>query len=50
MQDYQGIRSSQLGFIKGRCCLINLISSYERVTHLEEEEKAEDMFYFSYPQ
>lgn len=48
MQDNQGIRSSQFGFMKGRCCLTNLISFHDRVTHLEEEGKAVGMFYLGF--
>lgn len=48
MQDNQGIRSSQHGFMKGRCCLTNLTSFYDRVTHLEDERKAMDMFYLGF--
>lgn len=40
---HQASKPSQLGFMKGRCCLTNLISSYDRVTHLEDERKAEDL-------
>lgn len=48
MQDNQGIRSSQFGFMKGRCCLTTLISFHDRVTHLEEEGKAVGMFYLGF--
>lgn len=34
----------QHGFIKGRNCLINLISSYDKMTHLMDERKAVDVF------
>ena len=34
VQDKKGIRPSQHGFMKGRSCLTNLISFYEKVTHL----------------
>jgi len=45
MKDNQGIRSSQHGFMKGRSCLTNLISFYERVTRLVDEGKAVDVIY-----
>lgn len=32
VQDNQGIRPNQHGFMKGRFCLTNLISSYDKVT------------------
>ena len=32
VKDNQGIRPSQHGFMKGRSCLTNLISSYDQVT------------------
>ncbi|KAK4815770.1 hypothetical protein QYF61_007188 [Mycteria americana] len=41
--DNQGIRSSQHGFMKGRSCLTNLISFYDKVTHLVDEGKAVDV-------
>lgn len=40
---HQASKPSHPGFMKGRCCLSNLISSYDRVTHLEDERKAEDL-------
>ncbi|KAK4828225.1 hypothetical protein QYF61_024720 [Mycteria americana] len=40
IQDNQGIRPSQPGFMKGRSCLTNLISFYDKVTHLVDEGKA----------
>jgi len=39
MQDNQGIRPSQHGFMKGRSSLTNLISFYEQVTRLVDEGK-----------
>jgi len=42
-QDNQGIRPSQHGFMKGRSCLTNLISFYDKVTHLVDEGKAVDV-------
>ncbi|GAB0182343.1 clavesin-1 [Grus japonensis] len=43
VQDNQGIRPSQHGFIKGRSCLTNLISFYDQVTCLVDEGKAVDV-------
>ena len=43
MQDHQGIRPSWHSFMKGRSCLTNLISFYDRVTRLVDEGKAEDV-------
>ncbi|KAK4830421.1 hypothetical protein QYF61_011045 [Mycteria americana] len=43
VQDNQVIRPSQHGFMKGRFCLINLISFYDKVTHLVDEGKAVDV-------
>jgi len=42
-KDNQGIRPSQHGFMKGRCCLTNLISFYNQVTRLVDEGKAVDV-------
>ncbi|KAK4806761.1 hypothetical protein QYF61_005557 [Mycteria americana] len=42
VQDNQVIRPSQHGFRKGRSCLTNLISFYDKVTHLVDEGKAVD--------
>lgn len=38
VQDNQGIRPSQQGFMKGRFCLTNLISSYDKVTQCKREK------------
>ena len=43
IQDNQVIRPSQHGFMKGRSCLTNLISFYDKVTHLVDEGKAVDV-------
>ncbi|PKU45187.1 rna-directed dna polymerase from mobile element jockey-like [Limosa lapponica baueri] len=43
MKDNQMIRHSQHGFMKGRSCLNNLISFYDKVTHLLDEGKAVDI-------
>lgn len=45
MQGHQASKPSRPGFIWGSCCLTNLIS-YDRVTHLEDERKAEDFSKF----
>ncbi|PKU47065.1 rna-directed dna polymerase from mobile element jockey-like [Limosa lapponica baueri] len=43
MKDTQVIRPSQHGFMGGRSCLTNLISFYDKVTHLVDEGKAVDV-------
>ncbi|GAB0204890.1 mitochondrial enolase superfamily member 1 [Grus japonensis] len=43
VQDDQGIRPSQHGFMKGRSCLTNLIFFYDQVTCLVDEGKAVDV-------
>ncbi|GAB0179579.1 hypothetical protein GRJ2_000423200 [Grus japonensis] len=48
VQDNQVIRPSQHGFMKGRSCLTNLISFYDKVTHLVDEEKAVDVVYLDF--
>jgi len=48
VKDNQGIRPSQHGFMKGRFCLINLISFYDQVTHLVDEGKAVDVVYLDF--
>jgi len=48
VKDSQGIRPSQHGFMKGRSCLTNLISSYDQVTCLEDEGKAVDVVYLDF--
>ena len=40
MQDNQGIRPRQLGIMKDMSCLTDLISFYDKVTHLMDEGKA----------
>ena len=47
MQDNQGIRPRQNGFMKGRNCLTNQIS-YSRVTCLVDEGKAVDIVYLDF--
>ncbi|XP_074716553.1 neuronal acetylcholine receptor subunit alpha-10-like [Strix uralensis] len=46
--DNQGIRPSQHGFMKGRSCLTNLISFYDRATRLLDEGKAVDVVYLDF--
>ncbi|PKU48060.1 rna-directed dna polymerase from mobile element jockey-like [Limosa lapponica baueri] len=48
MKDNQVIRPSQHGFVKGRSCLTNLISFYDRVTCLVGEGKAVDVVYLDF--
>ncbi|KAK4824150.1 hypothetical protein QYF61_011228 [Mycteria americana] len=48
VQDNQGIRPSQHGFMKDRSCLTNLISSYDKVTRLVDEGKAVDVIYLDF--
>ncbi|KAK4824014.1 hypothetical protein QYF61_009605 [Mycteria americana] len=45
VQDNQVIRPSQHGFMKGRSCLTNLISFYDKVICLVDEGKAVDVVY-----
>ncbi|KAK4820504.1 hypothetical protein QYF61_000083 [Mycteria americana] len=48
VQDNQGIRPSQHGFMKGRSCLINVISPYDKVNRLVDEGKAVDVVYLDF--
>jgi len=48
VQDSQGIRPSQHGFMKGSSCLTNLISFYDQVTRLVDEGKAVDVIYLDF--
>ncbi|KAK4806789.1 hypothetical protein QYF61_005585 [Mycteria americana] len=48
VQDNQVIRPSQHGFMKGRSCLTNLISFYDRVTCLVDEGKAVNVVYLDF--
>ncbi|KAK4822016.1 hypothetical protein QYF61_006864 [Mycteria americana] len=48
VQDKQVIRPSQHGFRKGRSCLTNLISFYDKVTRLVGEGKAVDVVYLDF--
>ncbi|KAK4823752.1 hypothetical protein QYF61_006048 [Mycteria americana] len=48
VQDNQVIRPSQNGFMKGKSCLTNLISFYDKVTRLVDEEKAVDVVYLDF--
>ncbi|KAK4826086.1 hypothetical protein QYF61_005045 [Mycteria americana] len=45
VENNQGIKPSQHGFRKGRSCLTNLISFYDKVTRLVDEGKAVDVVY-----
>ncbi|GAB0209550.1 hypothetical protein GRJ2_003420700 [Grus japonensis] len=48
IQDTQVIRPSQHGFMKGRSCLTNRISSYDQVIHSVDEGKAVDVVYLDF--
>ncbi|KAK4815336.1 hypothetical protein QYF61_000168 [Mycteria americana] len=48
VEDNQGIKPSQHGFRKGRSCLTNLISFYDKVTCLVDEVKAVDVVYLDF--
>ncbi|GAB0180800.1 mitochondrial enolase superfamily member 1 [Grus japonensis] len=48
VQDNQVIRPSQHGFMKGLSCLTNLISFYDKVTHLVDEGKAVHVVYLDF--
>ena len=48
IQDNQMTRPSQHGFVKGRSCLTNLISFYDKMTHLVNEGKAVDVVYMDF--
>ncbi|KAK4817662.1 LOW QUALITY PROTEIN: hypothetical protein QYF61_023941 [Mycteria americana] len=48
VEDNQVIRPSQHGFMKGGSCLTNLISFYDKVTHLVDEGKAVDVGYLDF--
>ncbi|KAK4816253.1 hypothetical protein QYF61_013887 [Mycteria americana] len=48
VEDNQGIKPSQHGFRKGRSCLTNLISFYDKVTRLVDEGKAVDVVYLGF--
>ncbi|KAF4805033.1 hypothetical protein TURU_002529 [Turdus rufiventris] len=47
-RDHQLIKSSQFGFMKGRPYLIDLISFYDKVTHLVDKGKAVDVVYLNF--
>ncbi|KAK4823485.1 LOW QUALITY PROTEIN: hypothetical protein QYF61_002549 [Mycteria americana] len=48
VENNQGIKPSQHGFRKGRSCLTNLISFYDKVTRLVDEGKAMDVVYLDF--
>ncbi|KAK4823236.1 hypothetical protein QYF61_000096 [Mycteria americana] len=48
VENNQGIKPSQHGFRKGRSCLTNLISFYNKVTCLVDEGKAVDVVYLDF--
>uniref|UniRef100_A0A493T9W9 Reverse transcriptase domain-containing protein n=1 Tax=Anas platyrhynchos platyrhynchos TaxID=8840 RepID=A0A493T9W9_ANAPP len=48
LQGKQGIRPCQHGFMKGRSCLTNLISFYDKVTCWVDEGKAVDVVYLDF--
>ncbi|KAK4832377.1 hypothetical protein QYF61_022232 [Mycteria americana] len=48
VQANQGIRPSQHGILKGRSCLTNLISFYDKVTHLVHEGKSVGVIYLDF--
>ncbi|KAK4827779.1 hypothetical protein QYF61_021732 [Mycteria americana] len=48
VEDNQGIKPSQHGFRKGRSCLTNLISFYNKVTRLVDKGKAVDVVYLDF--
>jgi len=48
VKDNQEIRPSQHAFGKGRSCLTNLISFYDRVTRLVDEGKAVDVVFLEF--
>uniref|UniRef100_A0A8B9U471 Reverse transcriptase domain-containing protein n=1 Tax=Anas zonorhyncha TaxID=75864 RepID=A0A8B9U471_9AVES len=48
LEGNQVICPSQHGFMKGRSCLTNLISFYDKVMHLVDEGKAVDVVYLDF--
>ncbi|GAB0181757.1 mitochondrial enolase superfamily member 1 [Grus japonensis] len=48
VQDNQVIGPSQHGFMQSTFCLTNLISFYDKVTHLVDEGKAMDVVYLEF--
>ncbi|KAF4787884.1 RNA-directed DNA polymerase from mobile element jockey-like protein [Turdus rufiventris] len=47
MQD-QATRPTQHGFVKGRSCLTNLFSFYDKMTHLVDEGTSVDVIYVDF--
>ncbi|GAB0203692.1 mitochondrial enolase superfamily member 1 [Grus japonensis] len=48
VRDNKAIEPSQHGVMKGRSCLTNLISFYNKVTHLVDEGKAVDVVFLNF--
>lgn len=48
MHDIQGIGPGQHGLVKGRLCLPNVISFYDRVTGWVDEGKAAEVVYLDF--
>ncbi|KAK4816533.1 hypothetical protein QYF61_017734 [Mycteria americana] len=48
VEDNQGIKPSRHGFRKGRSCLTNLMSFYDKVARLMDEGKAVDVVYLDF--
>ena len=48
LKDNAVIGQSQQGFMKGKSCLTNLISFYDKVTHLMDEGKAVDVAFLDF--
>ncbi|GAB0185459.1 mitochondrial enolase superfamily member 1 [Grus japonensis] len=45
LKDNAVIGHSQHGFVRGRACLTNLVSFYDKVTHLVDQGKPADVFF-----
>ena len=48
LKDSTIIRPSQLGLVKGKSCLTNFISFYNKVTHLVDEGKMVDEVFLNF--